>query len=180
MDFLTPPNGLGPKKIFATAYGISEFDCAQVRFRMEKLFDPVAWGSMSRANLIQLRRDLKCAELMDRLRKATGLHHLQFRHLRHTFVVNAKRAGLDAFEIASKTGHSPKGVEDMLRRHYLPHDSIVAANATRKMERSADRQLGSDRYLLRRHYLLHSKYAHMSKYHFESDRYTGSRKATPR
>jgi integrase len=71
----------------------------------------------------------------DRLRKATGLRHLQFRHLRHTFVVNAKRAGLDAFEIASKTGHSPKSVEDMLRKHYLPHDSVVAANATKKMER---------------------------------------------
>jgi integrase len=76
----------------------------------------------------------------DRLREATGLHHLQFRHLRHTFVVNCKRAGLDAFEIASKTGHSQKSVEDMLRKHYLPHDSEVAANATRKIEEYRQRK----------------------------------------
>lgn len=76
----------------------------------------------------------------DRLRQATGLHHLQFRHLRHTFVVNGKRAGLDAFDIASKTGHSPKSVEDMLRKHYLPHDSEVAKNATLKMQAYRDQK----------------------------------------
>lgn len=63
-----------------------------------------------------------------------GLPHLQFRHLRHTFCVKAKRAGLDAIAIASKTGHSPKSVEDMLRRHYLPHDSEVATKATAQLE----------------------------------------------
>lgn len=70
----------------------------------------------------------------DWLRQVTGLIHLQFRHLRHTFVVKAKRAGLDAFEIASKTGHDPKSVEDMLSKHYLPHDSEVATNATAQIE----------------------------------------------
>lgn len=70
----------------------------------------------------------------DRVRTALQLHHLQFRYLRHTFCVKCKRAGLDAIEIASKTGHSPKSVEDMLRKHYLPHDSEVAINATAKIE----------------------------------------------
>ena len=75
----------------------------------------------------------------DRLREKTGLLHLQFRHLRHTFCVKAKRAGLDAIEIASKTGHNPKSVEDMLRKHYLPHDSEVATNATAKIEAYRDK-----------------------------------------
>lgn len=76
----------------------------------------------------------------DRVRVATGLVHLQFRWLRHTFVVKAKRADLDAFQIASKTGHSPKSVEDMLRKHYLPHDSEVATNATAKIEAYRERK----------------------------------------
>ena len=70
----------------------------------------------------------------DRVRTALQLHHLQFRHLRHTFCVKGKRAGLDAIEIASKTGHDPKSVEDMLRKHYLPHDSEVAELANAKIE----------------------------------------------
>jgi integrase len=70
----------------------------------------------------------------DRVRTEAKLPHLQFRHLRHTFVVKAKRAGLDEFEIAAKTGHSPKSVRDMLARHYLPHDSVVASNATVRLE----------------------------------------------
>lgn len=70
----------------------------------------------------------------DRVRTALQLHHLQFRHLRHTFCVKGKRAGLDAIEIASKTGHSPKSVQDMLNKHYLPHDSEVAALANAKIE----------------------------------------------
>jgi len=77
----------------------------------------------------------------NRLRERTGLEHLQFRHLRHTFVVNGKRAGLDAFDIASKTGHSPKSVEDMLRKHYLPHDSEVARNATAKIQAYREQKL---------------------------------------
>lgn len=76
----------------------------------------------------------------ERLRQATGLVHLQFRHLRHTFCVKAKRAGLDAIDIASKTGHNPKSVEDMLRKHYLPHDSEVATNATAKIEAYRERK----------------------------------------
>lgn len=76
----------------------------------------------------------------DRVRQATGLTHLQFRHLRHTFVVKAKRAGLDPFAIASKTGHSEKSVSDMLRNHYLPHDSEVAKNATAKIEAYRERK----------------------------------------
>lgn len=76
----------------------------------------------------------------DRIRDETGLVDLQFRHLRHTFVVKCKRAGLDAFDIASKTGHSPKSVDDMLRKHYLPHDSEVATNATAKMEAYRERK----------------------------------------
>ncbi len=70
----------------------------------------------------------------DRVRTEAKLSYLQFRHLRHTFVVKAKRAGLDEFEIAAKTGHSPKSVRDMLARHYLPHDSVVASNATVRLE----------------------------------------------
>ncbi|MEI9995160.1 MAG: hypothetical protein WDM91_11235 [Rhizomicrobium sp.] len=70
----------------------------------------------------------------DRVREKTGFVHLQFRHLRHTFCVNGKRAGLDEFEIASKTGHSSKSVRDMLAQHYLPHDSVVATKATAKLE----------------------------------------------
>lgn len=76
----------------------------------------------------------------DRVRTASGLSHLQFRHLRHTFVVKAKRAGLDPFAIASKTGHSEKSVSDMLRNHYLPHDSEVATNATAKIEAYRERK----------------------------------------
>lgn len=68
------------------------------------------------------------------VKKAAGLPHLQFRHLRHTFVVKAKRADLDSHAIASKTGHSEKSVDDMLRNHYLPHDSEVATNATAQLE----------------------------------------------
>lgn len=68
------------------------------------------------------------------IKDAAGLAHLQFRHLRHTFVVKAKRAGLDAISIAAKTGHDPKSVEDMLRKYYLPHDSEVASNATAQLE----------------------------------------------
>ncbi|HEY1630842.1 MAG TPA: hypothetical protein VGF56_05970 [Rhizomicrobium sp.] len=77
----------------------------------------------------------------DRLRTKTGLTELNFRHLRHTFVVKCKRAGLDEFEIASKTGHSAKSVRDMLARHYLPHDSEVATNATAKIEAYRERKL---------------------------------------
>lgn len=73
-------------------------------------------------------RDFHC------VKEAAGLGHLQFRHLRHTFCVKAKRAGLDAIQIASKTGHDPKSVEDMLRKYYLPHDSEVAMNATAQLE----------------------------------------------
>lgn len=69
-----------------------------------------------------------------RVREACSLEHLQFRHLRHTFVVKGKRAGLDAFAIASKTGHSEKSVSEMLRNHYLPHDSEVATAATAKID----------------------------------------------
>lgn len=76
-----------------------------------------------------------------RVTKACDMGHLDFRHLRHTFVVNAKRAGLDEFEIGSKTGHSAKSVRDMLGRHYLPHDSEVATNATAKIEAYRKRKL---------------------------------------
>lgn len=68
------------------------------------------------------------------VKKAAGLDHLQFRHLRHTFCVKAKRAKLDSHAIAAKTGHSEKSVDDMLRRHYLPHDSEVARAATAQLE----------------------------------------------
>lgn len=69
-----------------------------------------------------------------RVKAAAGLDHLQFRHLRHTFVVKAKRAKLDSHSIAAKTGHSEKSVDDMLRKHYLPHDSEVASAATAQLE----------------------------------------------
>jgi integrase len=68
------------------------------------------------------------------VKAAAGMAHLMFRHLRHTFVVKAKRAGLDSHAIAAKTGHSEKSVDEMLRKHYLPHDSQVAANATAQLE----------------------------------------------
>jgi site-specific recombinase XerD len=74
-----------------------------------------------------------------RVKEAAELPHLQFRHLRHTFCVKAKRAGLDAISIASKTGHDPKSVEDMLRKYYLPHDSEVAMNATAQLEAHRNR-----------------------------------------
>jgi site-specific recombinase XerD len=74
-----------------------------------------------------------------KVKKAAGMAHLQFRHLRHTFCVKAKRADLDPIQIASKTGHDPKSVEDMLRKYYLPHDSEVATQATAQLEAHRNR-----------------------------------------
>jgi hypothetical protein len=50
--------------------------------------------------------------------------------LRRTLTVKAKRAGLDALGIASRTGDLLKSVDDVLRKRYLPHDGEVASNAT--------------------------------------------------
>lgn len=66
MDLLRPPNGLGPKKIFATTHGISEADCTVVGSRLAKLFaDEIVWGNMRARGTVQLRRDCSCVQLME-------------------------------------------------------------------------------------------------------------------
>jgi hypothetical protein len=60
--------------------------------------------------------------------------HLWFRHLRHTHVVKARRAGLDSKEIAGRTGHSLSSVDKILEEFYSPHDTEVIQRGAAKFE----------------------------------------------
>jgi hypothetical protein len=59
---------------------------------------------------------------------------LRYQDLRRTCIVNLARAGCTPLEIAAITGHMIDTVVDILQ-HYLPRDSIVAANAIEKLDR---------------------------------------------
>jgi integrase len=59
---------------------------------------------------------------------------LRYQDLRRTCIVNLARAGCTPLEIAAITGHMIDTVVDILE-HYLPRDSVVAANAIKKLDR---------------------------------------------
>lgn len=56
---------------------------------------------------------------------------LRFMELRHTAVTRLHEAGVDVLGICGITGHSPKGAQDIIARHYLTRTSKAAANAFR-------------------------------------------------
>jgi integrase len=62
-----------------------------------------------------------------------GIEDLTFHDLRGTAVVILARAGCNAVEIYSITGHKPSDVQAILTAHYLPRDGEVAANAIAKL-----------------------------------------------
>ena len=56
---------------------------------------------------------------------------LRFMELRHTAVTRLHEAGVDVLGICGITGHSPKGAQDIIARHYLSRSSKAAARAFR-------------------------------------------------
>lgn len=66
-----------------------------------------------------------------------GIKGVTFHDLRGTVVSRVAEEGGSVPEIASLTGHSLKGAEQILDSHYLPRTDELAKNAMRKLERSA-------------------------------------------
>lgn len=64
-----------------------------------------------------------------------GIAELTFHDLRGSAVTRLAVAGCSVPEIASLTGHSLKDVEDILDKHYLSRDQVMAENAIRKLEK---------------------------------------------
>jgi integrase len=63
-----------------------------------------------------------------------GIDHLTFHDLRGTPVTRLAVAGCTESEIAAITGHSLKGVSEILDRHYPSRDNALWRDATRKLE----------------------------------------------
>jgi integrase len=63
-----------------------------------------------------------------------GIDQLTFHDLRGTAVTRLAIAGCTESEIAAITGHSLKGVSEILDRHYLSRDNVLGENAMRKLE----------------------------------------------
>lgn len=64
-----------------------------------------------------------------------GITELTFHDLRGSAVTRLAVAGCSVPEIASITGHALKDVEDILDKHYLSRDQVMAENAIRKLEK---------------------------------------------
>lgn len=69
---------------------------------------------------------------------AAQIEGVTFHDLRGTAVVRLARAGCTLPEIVSITGHSLKGAGEILERHYLGADRIVAESAIAKLERDRE------------------------------------------
>jgi integrase len=65
--------------------------------------------------------------------EAARLEDLWFHDLRRTCVVRLARAGLTVPQISAITGHTLQSAHSILE-HYLPRDSIVAAEGVKKLE----------------------------------------------
>jgi len=63
-----------------------------------------------------------------------GVEHLTFHDLRGTVVTRLAVAECTVSEIAAITGHSLKGVSEILDRHYLSRDNALGENAMRNLE----------------------------------------------
>lgn len=70
---------------------------------------------------------------------AASIEGVTFHDLRGTAVVRLARAGCTLPEITAITGHSMKGAAEILERHYLGADRIVAESAIAKLEQDRNR-----------------------------------------
>lgn len=72
-------------------------------------------------------------------RDLAGLQGLRFHDLRGTAVVRLARAGCTIPEIVAITGHSARGAEEILQRHYLAADQAISESAIRKLEQDRNK-----------------------------------------
>lgn len=68
---------------------------------------------------------------------APELRDTEFRHLRHTGITRLKEAGVDIEDIAAISGHSPSGIRELFKRHYL-------ARTTKRAEQAFAKRMGAE------------------------------------